>query len=64
MHSLESYGAEFDDVVFSAEGLNRYKTALDGIHSVYKDMEDGQLKNILEVLLKTGMTSIKNIKMI
>ena len=52
MHSLESYGAEFDDVVFSAEGLNRYKTALDGIHSVYKDMEDGQLKKHLGSLIE------------
>ena len=52
MHSLESYGAEFDDVVFSAEGLNRYKTALDGIHSVYKDMEDGQIKKHLGSLIE------------
>lgn len=40
MHNLESYGAEFDDVMFSGEGLQRYQTALEQIKGIYDSMDD------------------------
>ena len=51
MHNLEDYGAEFDDVMFSGEGLERYKSALDNIKSVYESMDEGESKNRLEGLI-------------
>lgn len=51
MHNLESYGAEFDDVMFSGEGLTRYETALNGIKSLYDSMDEGASKNRLEGLI-------------
>lgn len=51
MHNLESYGAEFDDVMFSGEGLTRYENALNGIKSLYDSMEEGDSKKRLEGLI-------------
>ena len=52
MHNLEAYGAEFDDVMFSGEGIARYEDALNGIKSIYDSMENGdskkQLGNLIE----------------
>ena len=56
MHNLEDYGAEFDDVMFSGEGLERYESALDNIKSVYDSMSDGSQKNRLGELI-TGWDS-------
>ena len=52
MHKLEEYGFEFDDVMFSGEGLERYESALDNIKSVYDSMSDGSQKNRLGNLIK------------
>lgn len=51
MHSLEDYGAEFDDVMFSGEGLERYRSALDNIKTLYDSMDEGESKNRLEGLI-------------
>lgn len=53
MHNLESYGAEFDNVMFSGEGLQRYQTALEQIKGIYDSMDDNsegkeRLKNIID----------------
>lgn len=56
MHKLEEYGFEFDDVMFSGEGLERYESALDNIKSVYDSMSDGSQKNRLGELI-TGWDS-------
>lgn len=53
MHNLESYGAEFDDVMFSGEGLKRYQSALEQIKEIYDEMDHGsagkeRLKNIID----------------
>ena len=52
MHNLESYGAEFDGVVFSKEKLDEYKTSLEGIRSIYESMEDSASKDRLGELIK------------
>lgn len=51
MRNLESYGAEFDDVMFSGEGLKRYEEALDGIKSLRDSMEEGNAKEKLSDLI-------------
>ena len=51
MRNLESYGAEFDDVMFSGEGLKRYEEALNGIKSLRDSMEEGESKNKLSELI-------------
>lgn len=51
MHNLESYGAEFDDVMFSGEGLKRYESALDGIKALYDSMDNGDSKDRLKGLI-------------
>ena len=51
MRNLESYGAEFDDVMFSGEGLKRYENALDGIKSLRDSMKEGESKNKLSELI-------------
>ncbi len=56
MHNLESYGAEFDDVLFSGEGLTRYENALNSIKSLYDSMGEGDSKKRLEGLI-TGWES-------
>ena len=53
MHNLESYGFEFDDVMFSGEGLTRYQSALEQIKTIYDEMDNGskgkeRLKNIID----------------
>lgn len=51
MHNLEDYGAEFDDVMFSGEGLERYRSALDNIKTLYDSMNEGESKDRLEGLI-------------
>lgn len=51
MHNLEAYGAEFDDVMFSGEGLKRYESALDGIKSLYDSMDNGDSKDRMKGLI-------------
>lgn len=53
MRNLESYGAEFDNVMFSGEGLQHYQTALEQIKGIYDSMDDNsegkeRLKNIID----------------
>ena len=53
MHNLESYGAEFDNVMFSGEGLQSYQKALEQIKGIYDSMDDNsegkeRLKNIID----------------
>lgn len=52
MRNLEAYGAEFDDVMWSGEGLERYEKALNGIKSLYDSMDDGKAKNNLGKLIE------------
>ena len=51
MHSLESYGAEFDEVMWSGEGIEEYKSALDGISDMYDTITDKESKDRLEGIL-------------
>lgn len=51
MRNLESYGAEFDDVMLSGEGLKRYENALNGIKSLRDSMEEGESKKKLSGLI-------------
>ena len=51
LHGLEAYGYDFSDIMFSAEGLDEYKTALDGIKSTYDEMTDGAAKDRLGSLI-------------
>lgn len=51
MHNLEDYGAEFDDVMFSGEGLERYESALENIKSLYDSMDEGESKDRLGGLI-------------
>lgn len=51
MHNLETYGAEFDDVMFSGEGLQRYETALNGIKAIRDSMSEGAEKKRLDELI-------------
>lgn len=52
MHNLEAYGAEFDEVMWSGEGLERYQSALEKIKTLYDSIEDEdskeRIKNILD----------------
>lgn len=50
MRNLESYGAEFDDVVFSSENLKSYKSSLDGIKTILDEMGDGEKRERLQKL--------------
>ena len=52
MRNLESYGAEFDGVMWSGEGLERYEKALNGIKTLYDSMDDGKAKNNLGKLIE------------
>ena len=52
MRNLEAYGAEFDDVMWSGEGLERYEKALNGIKTLYDSMDDGKAKNNLGKLIE------------
>ena len=51
MHGLEAYGAEFDDVMFSGEGLDNYESKLEGIKSLYDSMGEGSDKKRLGRLI-------------
>lgn len=52
MHNLESYGAEFDDVMFSGEKLNEYKENLEGVREIYESMNEGVAKERLGKMLE------------
>lgn len=52
MHNLESYGTEFDDVMFSGEKLNEYKENLEGVREIYESMNEGVAKERLGKMLE------------
>lgn len=52
LHNLEDYGFEFDDIMFSGEGLQEYESALEGIRSIYDSMDSGASKDRLDKLLE------------
>lgn len=51
MHNLESYGAEFDDMLWSGDELDQYKSALNGIKTIYGSMEEGATKDRYKKLI-------------
>ncbi|MDD3222730.1 MAG: hypothetical protein EOM34_07105 [Clostridia bacterium] len=52
LHGMEAYGAEFDDVVFSGEGIEEYKGNLEGIRDIFNSLEDGAYKDWLGNMLE------------
>lgn len=52
MHKLEEYGFEFDDVLFSGDALEEYKTSLDQIKQLYDEMGEGAGKSRLGDLIQ------------
>ncbi len=48
---LKEYGFEFDGVMFSGEGIEEYKTSLEGIREITNGLEDGSKKERLLGLL-------------
>lgn len=52
LHKFEDYGYEFDDVMFSGEGLNAYKESLEGIRTIFQSLNDGPAKERLGKLLE------------
>lgn len=52
MRNLQVYGAEFDDVTFSGEQLDEYKSKLNGIKDIYDSMQEGDSKDRLGEMLK------------
>lgn len=51
MKSMMAYGAEFDGVLWSGDGLSEYNNALEGIKSLYKEVTDDSLKNKLKDII-------------
>lgn len=45
LHGLEAYGYDFSDLMFSGEGIDKFKTSLDNIKKIYDSMEDGTAKD-------------------
>lgn len=52
MHNMESYGAEFDEVFWSGEGLSRYEDALNNIKTLRDSMSSGAEKDRLSGLIE------------
>lgn len=52
MHKLEEYGFEFDDVLFSGDALEEYKTSLDQIKQLYDEMGESAGKSRLGDLIQ------------
>ena len=52
MHKLEEFGFEFDDVMFSGEGLDRYESSLENIKTLYDSMSEGEIKDRLGGLIE------------
>lgn len=52
LRNLEDYGFEFDDVLFSGEGLMEYQSALEGIKQLYDSMDSGSNKDRLGNLIE------------
>jgi len=51
LRNLESYGFEWDDVMFSGESLTRYENALNNIKSIRDSMSEGNGKERLDGLI-------------
>lgn len=55
MHNLESYGAEFDNVFFSGENLDKYNKSLSGLKEIYDSMDSNDAgKARLKKLFDSG----------
>lgn len=52
LRNLESYGFEWDDVMFSGEGIARYENALNSIKSIRDSMGEGAGKDRLNNLIE------------
>ena len=52
MHNLEAYGAEFDDVMFSGEGLKEYESTMESLKSLYQGMDDSSGKDRLKEVIE------------
>ena len=52
LHKFEDYGYEFDDILFSGEGLDAYKQSLEGIRTLFDSLSDGTSKERLGGLLE------------
>lgn len=62
LHGLEAYGYDFSKITFSTDGLTQYKTALDGIESIYKDLDNSDAKTRLSDLLYGKDVDGKHVK--
>lgn len=51
LRNLESYGFEWDDVMFSGEGITDYENALNKIKSIRDSMSEGDAKERLDRLI-------------
>lgn len=52
LNKMKEYGSEFDGITFSGEGLNEYKSSLEGIRDIYDNMAEGASKTRLGNLLE------------
>lgn len=52
LNRMKDYGFEFDDVMFSGDGLSRYEKSLSGIKSIYDSMSEGSEKKKLGKLIE------------
>lgn len=53
LHNLEDSGYEFDDVLFSGENIDQYKSNLDNIKEIYHAMKDSSAKENLGELIQS-----------
>ncbi|MBC5745867.1 hypothetical protein FMM74_020515 [Lachnospiraceae bacterium MD308] len=51
LRNLESYGFEWDDVMFSGEGITDYENALNKIKAIRDSMDEGETKDRLNELI-------------
>ena len=51
LRNLESYGFEWDDVMFSGEGITDYENALNKIKAIRDSMDEGDAKERLDRLI-------------
>ena len=51
LHGLEAYGYDFSDIMFSGEGLDKFKTSLESIKTIQKSLSDGASKDRLGKLI-------------
>ena len=52
LRNLESYGFEWDDVMFSGEGITRYENSLNKIKAIRDSMDEGTTKERLDGLIE------------